>query len=79
VLLTIKGIIDNAFRPKQTLKKSRIQLYTTLAFPILLYGCENWTNKARDATRIASAEMKYMRITAGYAWPSFGQNKLDTC
>jgi hypothetical protein len=24
--------------------------------------------KARDATRITAAEMKYMRITAGYTW-----------
>jgi hypothetical protein len=47
-------------------------------------------HKARDATRITAAEMKYMRRTAGYTWtdretsaeiakelnitPSFGQN-----
>jgi hypothetical protein len=53
-----------------------------------LHSSENWTIKARDA-RIRAAEMKYMRITAGYTWtdhkanrdckgikynPSFGQN-----
>jgi hypothetical protein len=32
------------------------------------YNCENWTNKARDATRITAADIKYMRITAGYTW-----------
>jgi hypothetical protein len=30
----------------------------------LLYGSENWTIKARDATRVTAADMKYMRITA---------------
>jgi hypothetical protein len=30
----------------------------------LLYGSEKWTIKARDATTIIAAEMKYMR-TAG--------------
>jgi DNA-binding CsgD family transcriptional regulator len=34
----------------------------------LLYGSENWTIKARDATRITAAEMKYMRKTAGCTW-----------
>jgi hypothetical protein len=32
----------------------------------LLYGSETWTVKARGARRITAAEMKYMRITAGY-------------
>jgi hypothetical protein len=58
--LRIKGIINNVFGPKKT----RIKLHNTLALPTLLYGSEKWTIKARDATRIISAEMKYMR-TAG--------------
>ena len=29
-------------------------------------GSETWTIKARDGRRITAAEMKYMRITAGY-------------
>jgi len=40
----------------------------------LLYGSETWTIKARDARRITAAEMKYMRITAGYTWDRL-QNK----
>jgi hypothetical protein len=31
--------------------------------------------KARDARRITAAEMKYMRITAGYTWTD---HKTDT-
>jgi len=40
----------------------------------LLYGSETLTNKARDARIITAAEMKYMRITAGYTWDRL-QNK----
>jgi len=62
------------FRPqKKTLKKTRIKLYNTLALPILLYGSETWTIKARDARRITAAEMKYMR-TAGYTWTDYKTN-----
>jgi len=59
---------------KKTLKKTRIKLYNTLALPVLLYGSETWTIKARDARRITAAEMKYMRRTAGYIWTDYKTN-----
>jgi hypothetical protein len=40
----------------------------------LFYGSENWTIKARDARRITAAEMKSMRITAGYYWTDHKTN-----
>ena len=49
---------------KKTLKKTRIKLYNTLALPVLLYGSETWTIKARNARRITAAEMKYMKRKA---------------
>ena len=62
------------FRPQETLKKTRIKLYNTLALPVLLYGSENWTIRARNARRITAAEMKYMRRTAGYTWTDYKTN-----
>ena len=76
--LKITGIINNVFRPQKTLKKTRIKLHNTLALPVLLYGSETWTVKARDARRITAAEMKYMRRTAGYTWGRL-QNKFTHC
>jgi hypothetical protein len=63
------------FRPKKTLKKIIIILFNTLALPSLLYGSGNWTIKARDATRITAAEMKYTRRTAGYTWTDYKTNR----
>jgi hypothetical protein len=51
--------------PNKSLKKTRIKLYNKLALPVLLYGSETWSIKAREARRIAAAEMKYIRRTAG--------------
>jgi len=74
--LKITGVLNNVFRPKKkTLKKTRIKLYSTLALPVLLYGSEIWTIKARDARRITAAEMKYMRRTAGYIWTDYKTKK----
>ena len=69
--MKITGILNNVFRPRKTLKKTRIKLYNTLALPVLLYGSETLTIKARDARRITAAEMKYMRRTAGYIWTDY--------
>jgi len=59
--LKITCIINNMFRAQKTLKKTRIKLYTTLALPAWLYSSETWTIKGRDARRIATAEMKYIK------------------
>ena len=56
--LKITGILNNVFRPQNTLKKTRTKLYNTLALPASLYGNETWTTKARDGRRITAAEMK---------------------
>ena len=72
--LKITGILNNVFRPQKTLKKTRIKLYNTLALPVLLYGSETWTIKARDARRITAAEMKYMRRTTGYTRTDYKTN-----
>jgi hypothetical protein len=40
----------------------------------LVYGSETWTIKARGARRITTAEMKYMRRTAGYTWADYKTN-----
>jgi len=76
--LKITGILNNVFRPQKTLKKTKIKLYNTLTFPVLLYGSETWTVKARDVRRITAAEMKYMRITAGYTWTDYKTNTQIT-
>jgi hypothetical protein len=57
----------------RTIKKNnKILQYTSSS--TLLYGGEYWAIKARDARRITAAEMKYMRITAGYTWIDYKTN-----
>jgi hypothetical protein len=46
--------------------KSFILMYT-LARSMLTYGSEAWTVRKRDEQRLTTAEMKFMRRTAGYS------------
>ena len=71
-------ILNNVFRPQKTLKKTIMTLYNTLTLPVLLYGSETWTIKARDTRRIRAAEMKYMRRRAGYTWTDYKTNTQIT-
>jgi hypothetical protein len=72
--IKITGILNNVFKPQKSLKKTRIKLHNTLALPVLLYGSETWTIKARDTRRITAAQMKYTRRTAGYIWTDYKTN-----
>jgi hypothetical protein len=72
--LQLTGFINNVFRPQKTLKKTRVKLYNTLAFPALLYGCANWFIEARGTRRITAVEMKYMRKTAEYTCTDYKTN-----
>jgi len=76
--LKITGILNNVFRPQNPLNKTTIKLYNTLALPVLLYGSETWTVRARDDRRITAAEMKCMRRTTGCTWDRL-QNKWANC
>jgi hypothetical protein len=70
----IRDIINNMFRPKKYLKKTRMKHYNTLDLPALLYSSNNWTIKTRDTRRITAAELKCMRKTTGYTWRDYKPN-----
>jgi hypothetical protein len=46
-----------------------------LAIPTVLHGCETWGIREEDKARIMSAEMKFLRRTAKYAWQDYITNE----
>jgi len=72
--LKVTGVINNVLRPQKTPKKTRINLCNTPTLAALIYGSGNSTIKARDARRITTVEMKYMRKTEGYTWTDYRTN-----
>jgi hypothetical protein len=64
--LQILGLLNNALKPNLVQRSTRLKLYETLALPTLLYGSEIWTIKQCDKNRLRTAEMTYLRRTAGY-------------
>jgi hypothetical protein len=59
------GIINQIFKPSLVSRHTRIRIYKTLARPVLSYGSEAWTIRRTDERRLISAEMPFLRRTAG--------------
>jgi hypothetical protein len=55
------------FIPSLVSRYTRILFYKTLARPVLAYGSEVWTIRRTDERRLISAEMRFLRRTAGYS------------
>jgi hypothetical protein len=62
----VLGIINHIFKPSLVSRHTRIHIYKTLARPELSYGSEAWTIRRTDEKRLISAEMRFLRRTAGY-------------
>jgi hypothetical protein len=62
----VLGIINQIFKPSLVSRHTRIRIYKTLARLVLSYGSEAWTIRRPDERRLISAEMRFLRRTAGY-------------
>jgi hypothetical protein len=62
----VLGIINQIFKPLLDSRHTRIYIYKTLGRPVLSYGSEAWTIRRTDESRLISAEMRFLRRTAGY-------------
>ncbi|KAJ4429616.1 hypothetical protein ANN_21802 [Periplaneta americana] len=63
--IKITGVINTVFKSSHVQKHTRLKVYKTLARPVLTYGSEAWTIRKADEQRLTTAEMRFMRRTAG--------------
>jgi hypothetical protein len=62
----VLGVINKIFKPSLVSRHTRIRIYKSLARPVVSYGSEAWTIRRTDEKRLISAEMRFLRRTAGY-------------
>jgi hypothetical protein len=60
------GVINQVFKPSLVQQHTRLNIYWTLARPVLIYGSEAWTIRKADEQTLQAAEMKFMRKTANF-------------
>jgi hypothetical protein len=62
----VLGITNHIFKPSPVSRHTRIRICKTLARPAVFYGSEAWTIRRTEDRRLISAEMCFLRRTAGY-------------
>lgn len=60
-------IVNQVFPVTKVQQHTRLRLYKVLARPVLSYGSEAWTIRCQDERRLTTAEMRFLRKTAGYS------------
>jgi hypothetical protein len=58
-------VINVVFKPSLVHQHTRLNIYRTLARPVLIYGSEAWMIRKGDEKRLQAAEMIFMKKTAG--------------
>ena len=46
-------------------KNTRIKIYRTIIFPVVVYGCEIWSSTLREECRLRVFENRVLRIIFG--------------
>ena len=49
--------LDSIFKSRDITLPTKVHLVKAMVFPVVMYGCENWTIKKADPQRIDAIEL----------------------
>jgi hypothetical protein len=49
-------------------KNVKIRIYKNMILPVVLYGCETWSQKLREEHRLRVFENRVLRRIFGFKW-----------
>jgi len=61
-----RGITAENMEKSQHTDFEKIQLMKALVWPVATYGCESWTIRKNEKTRLDAFEMKRQKDSAGF-------------
>ena len=65
---------DSIFKNRDTLT-TKVYLVEAMVFPVVMYGCESWTNKKAEHQRIDAFELWYWRRLLRVPWTARRSNQ----
>ena len=77
LLLGRKAItnLDSILKSKDVILPTKIHLVKAMVFPVVMYGCENWTIKKAEHWRIDAFELWYWRRLLRVPWTARRSNQ----
>ena len=67
--------LDSIFKSRDITLPTKVHLVKAMVFPLVMYGCENWTVKKAERQRIDAFELWYWRILLKVPWTARKSNQ----
>ena len=67
--------LDSIFKSRDITLPTRVYLVKAMVFPVVMYGCENWTVKKAERQRIDAFELWCWRRLLGVPWTAKRSNQ----
>ena len=67
--------LDSIFKSRDITLPTKVRLVKAMVFPVVMYGCENWTVKKAERRRIDAFELWYWRRLLRVPWTARRSNQ----
>ena len=67
--------LDSIFKSRDITLPTKVRLVKAMVFPVVMYGCENWTVKKAEQLRIDAFEVWYWRRLLRVPWTARRSNQ----
>ena len=67
--------LDSILKSRDTTLTTKVRLVKAMVFPVVMYGCENWTVKKAERQRIDAFELWYWRRLLRVPWTARRSNQ----
>ena len=68
-------ILDSIFKSRDITLPTKVRLVKAMVFPVVMYGCENWTVKKTECRRIDAFEVLCWRMLLRVPWTARRYNQ----
>ena len=67
--------LDGILKSRDITLPTKVRLVKAMVFPVVMYGCENWTVKKAEHQKIDAFELWYWRILLKVPWTARRSNQ----
>ena len=67
--------LDSIFKSRDITLPTKVRLVKAMVFPVVMYGCENWTLKKAECQRIDASELGCWRRLLRVPWTARRSNQ----
>ena len=67
--------LDSILKSRDITLPTKVRLDKAMVFPVIMYGCENWTTKKAECQRIDAFKLWYCRRLMIVSWTARRSNQ----